>query len=444
MIFSQRRIFSICAFMICVLFCSGRSFAVQHAAPMSLSLSQALKMALTQHVDVIIANERVNQALARIQENSSALFPQLKGTVSEIRRTQDIRSTGINFPGSPLVGPFNVYDARLRLTQIIFDPGVMARLKSSEQKKILSIAQQQQVRQDVLVLVATLFIQAKRAQESCRVEQASLRRERKAMNIVFARLKSGLSSVLDMQKARAKYAHALYESQVTKKQALESRLDLVAALNLPMEQEFDFVWGKQNHFEDLDLEPLEDNQLDIDLAREQLKLSQREQVVVSRDFWPKISVGGDYGASGESPSSHDSSETYSLGVTASIPLFEGGLRQAKLKESESVVRIAQVQFQNVERQVKAKFAGQDVILSQAKALVEESERNIAVALTELRLVRGKYQSGIGSSLDVTSAEVRVLAAQDQKDESQAYYFLTKINLARLLGRAEQFLLEDKL
>ncbi|MCB9757317.1 MAG: TolC family protein [Candidatus Omnitrophica bacterium] len=444
MTFLKKKIFMICIFSIFVLGFSEICFAFQKDSSLILSLPQALKIALTQHADVIVANERVNQALAQIQENSSALFPQLKGTVSETRRTQDIRSTGINFPGSPLVGPFNVYDARLRLTQTIFDPGMMSRLKSSEQKQVLSLAQQQQVKQDVLVLAATLFIQAKRAQESCRFDQAVLRREQKEMNIVFARLKSGISSALDMQKARAKYAHALYQYQVTKRQALESRLDLIAALNLPMEQEFDFVWGKQDPFEDLALESFEDNQLDINLAREQLKLSQRDQVVISRDFWPKVSISGDYGSSGESPSSRDSSETYALGITASIPLFEGGLRQAKLKESESAVRISQIQLQNVERHVKAKFAGQHAILAQANSFVQESQRNIVVALAELRLVRSKYQSGIGSSLDVTSAEVRALAAEDQKDESQAYYFLTRIHLARLLGRVEQFLLDDKL
>lgn len=441
--FSQKRVLGVCFLISCVLFFSGISFAAQHDASKRLSFSQALRMALTQHVDVIIANERVNQALARIQESSSALFPQLIGAVSENRRTQDIRSTGINLPGKPLVGPFNVYDARLRLTQTIFDPGVMSRLKLSKQKKIFSVAQQYQIQQDVLVLVATLFIQAKRAQELCRVEQVSLSREKKAMAIAFAGLKAGLISTFDMQKARAKYAHALYEAQIIKRQALESSLDLIAALNLPMEEEFDFVWGQQELFEDQALESLADDQLDINLAREHLKLREKERVAVARDFWPKVLVSGDYGPSGESPSSRDSSETYAVSISASIPLFEGGLRQAKLKESESDVRISQIQLQNVERQVKAKFAGQHVILLQAKAFIEESERNIDVALAQLRLMRGKYQSGVGSSLDVSSAEVRVLSALDQKDEAQAYYFLTKIHLARLLGSVEQFILDDK-
>lgn len=434
---SLQKIFSV--FIIAVL-CAASASAQQQGS-MSLSLSQALKMALTRHVDVIIANERVDQALARIQENSSPLLPQLKGTVSETRQTRDLRSAGIPLPGKPLVGPFNVYDARVRLTQTIFDPSAMTRFKASQQGQVLSVAQQKKTQQDVLVLVAALFIDAKRSQDSFAVSQASLRRDKQEMSIVFSKFKSGLSSYLEMKKARTKYAHALYVSETAKKEALERRLDLAAALDLPQDHKINFVWDEQLLAKQISAGLSAEDQPDINVAREQVKLDEKDHSANKWDYWPKVSVSGDYGPSGVTPS--DSSETYAMGVSASIPIFEGGLRQAKLKESESAVKIAEAQLQSVHRNIRAKVSTQQAILAQALALVKENENNVAVAEEEGRLVRSQFNAGNRSPLDVTSSELNLKIAQDQRDEALAYYLMSKINLARSLGRVEQFLLEEK-
>ncbi len=434
---SVLKIFS--AFMIAIL--CATSASAQQEETMCLSLLRALEMALTRHVDVIIANERVEQALARIQENSSPLLPQLKGSVSETRQTRDLRSAGIPLPGDPLVGPFNVYDARVRLTQTIFDPGAFTRFKSSQQGRVLSLAQQKKTQEDVLVLVSALFIDAKRAQDSFVVSQAALRRDKKEMSIIFSRFRSGLGSPLEMKKARTKYAHALYNTETARKQALESRLDLAAALDLPQDQKVQFVWDEQLLAKQIPSGLSSEDQPDVKVAREQLKLNEKDRSANKWDFWPKVSVSGDYGPSGVTPS--DSSETYSLGVAASIPIFEGGMRQAKLKESESAVKISEAQLQSVQRHVQAKVSTQQAIVAQAQAMVKENENNVAVAEEEARLVRSQFNTGSGSPLDVTSAELNLKIAQDQKDEALAYYMMAKINLARSLGHVEQFLLEEK-
>ncbi len=414
-----------------------------NAAENSLSLSQALQMALTRHADLIIANQRVKEALARIGQDASPLLPQLRGVVSETRQTRDLRSTGMNLPGDPLVGPFNVYDARLRLTQALFDPGAIARLKSSQQGREVSLAEQRKVREDVLVLVAALFIEAKRSQDHFRVQQTALWRDKKEMSIVFSRFKSGISSSLDMSKMRAKYAQSLYDFEGAKKRALDSRLDFAAALDLSQEQNRDFVWGEEIFDAQVPQSFSSENQPDIRLASEQLKFDQHLRDANRWDFWPKISFSGEYGPSGISPNSRDSSQTYALGVTANIPIFEGGLRQANLKESQSALSISQTKFENTSRSVKAKLSSQYATLSQAKFLVEENEKNAAVAYKQLSLVHSQYQAGDASSLDLSSANVNWELAEDQKEEALAFELLAKIHLARLLGNTEQFLLGKK-
>ncbi len=417
--------------------------AAEYYSTTSLNLSGALQIALTRHADLIIANERVLQALARIDENASMLLPQLKGTVSQTRQTRDLRSTGLNLPGDPLVGPFNVYDARLRLTQTLFDPSAMARFKASRQGHVVLQAEQKKIQEDVLVLVAALFIEAKRSQDKFYVEDSALHRQKKEIYIIFSRFKSGISSALEMKKARARYAHALSLWERSKSQALKSRLDLLSALDLPLDAEIYFVWDKDIFSREIFPVDTTENQPDISLAKEQLKLRQQEHAANKWDFWPKISLSGEYGPSGTTPNSHDSSETYALGVAASIPIFEGGLRQANLHISESALRVSQVHLQDEKRTLQAKLTSQYESLMQAQASVAESQKNLIVADEELALIRSKYRFGNASSLDVSSADINWQFAQDQKQEALAFELLAKINFARLLGNVEQFLLDKK-
>ncbi len=441
--FSQRKIRIFIFFLVWALHFLLPADAAEYYPTASLNLSGTLHIALTRHADLIIANERVIQALAGIDENASMLLPQLKGVVSETRQTRDLRSTGLNLPGDPLVGPFNVYDARLRLTQTLFDPSAVARFKASRQGHAVLRAEQKKIQEDVLVLVAALFIEAKRSQDKFLVEDLALRREKKEIYIVSSRFKSGISSSLEMKKARVRYAHALSGWERSKSQALKSRLDLLSALDLPLDTDIHFVWDKDIFSKEILPVDTTESQPDVSLAKEQLKLRQQEHAANKWDFWPKISLSGEYGPSGTTPNSHDSSETYALGVAASIPFFEGGLRQAKLHISESALRVSQVHLQDEKRTLQAKLTSQYESLMQAKAFVLESQKNLVVADEELVLIRSKYRCGNASSLDVSSADVNWQFAHDQKQEALAFELLAKINYARLSGRVEEFLLDKK-
>jgi len=104
-------------------------------AAVHLTLPEALKIASQKHVAVLLAGQDVEQALARISQSRSYLLPDISATASQTRRTEDFRSTGIPIPGDPHIGPFNSFDARLRITQSIFDPQAIARLNAARQGK---------------------------------------------------------------------------------------------------------------------------------------------------------------------------------------------------------------------------------------------------------------------------------------------------------------------
>lgn len=401
-----------------------------------LTLKEALNIAMNRHVDMVIAHERVQQAISRVQQNASPLLPQLNGSASQFRKTVDLRSVGQSFNGRTLIGPFNTFDARVTLTQTIFDVSALNRFKASREGRELSYAEARKIKQDVLALVAHLFITARRSAETTNVYQELVRQNFKQMSITHHRRKLGMASALEMKKARVDYAEALSGWQAAKAEAAERRWDLAAALGLPLEQSLELIWNPQDINTTILKEvSLPTDQPDIVVAEQNLKVAQSQNTAEKAGYLPKISLQGDYGLSGLEPD--QASETYGLGVRATIPFFEGGTRQARIKETESVVREQESRFQDVKIQTNAKIMTDVEMVKRSIALMEQKEAEFAVAKEELGIAWQKFNSGAGHNLNLTKAQVRLTVAGDEQDEAIALYILSHVNLARDLGRVEQ-------
>ena len=142
------------------------SVNAQEVVKRILTLKEVLQIAEESDIHLILSQERLVQALARVEQNKSVLLPQISVSSSERRQTRDLRSSGISFSGDPLVGPFNSFDIRAQMTQTLFDASTISRLKAAQAGKELSAAELKKTKEDVLALIATMFVNARRSKES--------------------------------------------------------------------------------------------------------------------------------------------------------------------------------------------------------------------------------------------------------------------------------------
>src|SRR3546814_20525133 len=74
-------------------------------------------------------------ALAQAQQDASraSLLPQLGVSASQLRQTTNPATLGFNFPGLPkLIGPYSVFDARIKASQKLIDFAAAAELTGDE------------------------------------------------------------------------------------------------------------------------------------------------------------------------------------------------------------------------------------------------------------------------------------------------------------------------
>lgn len=408
--------------------------------PRLLTLQDALALARAQHIDSILSRERVQQAIERLSQSAAPLLPQVSGASSQSRETRNLETFGITLPNEgPIVGPFNVFDARVSVTQTLFDFSVIQRLRAAAAGKDLSEAERRKAEQDVLALVADLYIEASRAADSVGYARSFVVRDRKRNSIETRMLEIGTGSDLEVKQAQAALLESRRVYESAKAAAVERRLDLTAALGIPAGQPIVFVQDRM--FADpaiptsFEIAATSETHPDIQAARETLRVREAERWAELAEFLPKISGFGDYGLSGSGPSSSET--TYTLGLKGTISLFEGGATMSRAEEAESRIRESQASIRDVERRVEANILGSIQTLKSALAAVGAREAQWIAAAKESSLARERSQSGIGSALEVLEGSAQESLARDQREEAVAVYRLAQVKLLHSLGKVDQ-------
>lgn len=428
--------------LIFIFFLIGSVFPLQASAEkagaLRLTFSNALDMARQRQIQSLIAQERVVQALQRIRQAKSQLYPQFLGTAYQYRRVFNLESIGIDFPVpgfNPLVGPFNTFDARISLTQTLFDATVLSRLKAARMGGTLSQSELEKARLDAMALVANLFIEARRAQERIPLIRTFLKREETLLNLARGRRSLGLGSELEVSQAVAAWERTRSQLSSAKTDALERRLDVAAALGLPQDRPINFVIE-----ENLDRMPLPKKSNfsslvavhpEVESAERLLAQRRQEQKTEMAEFYPKISANADYGANGKHPGNSD--DTYNFGGQLSIPIYQGGLRRARAREAKSRVEESRAQWEDTLRQQEAKAMKAWADLQQSLKYWRAVKADRVVVQRELSLARGRLHSGLGSRLQVVQAEADQAGVQDQQEEAVATYYQARVNLAHATG-----------
>ncbi len=445
MMHNQRKIKNIlliCMFLMNVPAAMGS----QEIQILRMSFQDALQMAQGKEVNAIVASKQVEQAILRLGEVRSALLPQVTGSLSESRQTRNLQASGISLPQpNPVVGPFNTFDARIKITQILFDAAAIERLLAARDAKQMSVAALRKAKQDAMALVALFYIQAKRAQDSVVFRETILKRDQDELRIVKSCLESGTGSSLELKQAEAALMGSRRLLQSASANAENRRLDLLAALGFPAGQLIEFVPDDLRVPNSLDKKSEVEADIqktpDMEVAAQLLKQRQSEKHAEMAEFLPKLSGSGDWGASGKSPS--DSEWTYSIGAQVIFPIFESGHTWYRVREAASKVSESEVKLKDTERHVESKILQQKELLKEASFLVDQAKSELEVAETKCALAEHRLQTGIGSEIEILQARADEAAAKDKMEEAIATYQTAKVNFAHASGKMELLITKEE-
>ncbi len=388
------------------------------------TLQGLVKEALAANYDIRIAAQRVIEAEGQVTATRAALFPQLgiQGTASR---------SGTKSPVFSSAGGFLAASWELDLF------GRIRRATEAAQAQMLATQENQKaVRQALVSEVALSYFSLREYDAELAYVMESLKTRTESLNLVTARQKGGVSTLLDVDQAQTLLSAAQVQKAKLEK-AVEQTENLI-----------NFLLGKppgpvaRGLALSAQYQPpaipagipsaLLDRRPDLRYAEQQLVAANARVGVAKAAFFPTITLtaAGGYQTVDLVNIVDRSSASYNMGGMLDLPIFDAGRRSGNYKsakaQKEQLVVNYQKAINNAFRDVS------DALVGYAKA--KESRTSQEVLTKTLRhqsdLANLRYRGGVSSYLEVLDTERQRLGeeqslAQAQRDELSAMVQLYK-------------------
>ena len=150
---------------------------------------------------------------------------------------------------------------------------------------------------------------------------------------------------------------------------------------------------------------------------------------------PQVSAAASRTVGGDSLFSNntDSADTWSIGIQANWAAFDNNVTQAQVNQKRAAVHKLQQAAEDTREQIALDV--QTAYLSLLAAEKNIKTTNVAVehAVEDFKIAQVRYTAGVGTNLDVTDADEKLVAAQTNYYDALYNYNLSKAALDRAMG-----------
>lgn len=410
-----------------------------------------------QQHDAVIAAAKAARAIGvqKQRESRALLLPQVQATAALGLASIDNRTSGAQF-STPTFGTSNDVDFRTDINrghdqrwvisaqQPLYDAERFANSRQLNKQSQLAEAQYANAEQDLIVRVAQAYFDLAFARDTETLLAAEKDAAQRALDEAKTRFDNGDIPITDANEAQA-------------------RFDTIAAQLLAAQS--DSAIKSRTFIDIVGIDPVELRQPAMDTAPEAVALSDWQQraensnplltmqslgVAIAQDDIDKyraltspvfalIAQAGDDRLHGDGAygASQIQSSNWMVGVQVTMPLFTGGMRSAKYKESIAQSDKVQADLvalrQVVARQTQAAWLGVTNGAAQVRAL-EQAKKSAQLRLHATEL---GHANGERSTLEVLNAQTDAYAAERALRQAQYSLVLNRLRLAAAAGALDE-------
>jgi outer membrane protein TolC len=445
----------ICGFLISLFIAAGSISAqeipgaakISTGQPATLSYEDAIRLSIENNLATLQAHERRNEARGELQQSRAPLLPNISGVAYQASLTENLVALGFQ-PGiisgfnSTFLGPFKNFDARLLLTQKVFDLSAIRSYQAGRAGVRVAELEEALAREQVASRTGLIYLEALRADRAVVAAQANVELAQALLKLAQDQRNAGVGTGVDVTRAQTRLAEqqvGLAQAQTTSEQA---RLDLQRVVGLPLgsaltlTDQLRFVEDPLPSVDTAVAQAAHDRR-EIQVAEEENKVSQLEAQAARADHLPSLEVVGDYGASGITPDRSDL-PTRRIALQLNVPIFNGGLTQGRVKAATSRQKQTELELANIRGQVEEDVRLSLTTLRTAAVQVRAADESVTLAQRELEMARDRFRAGVGDNLEVITAQTSLANARIAQVTALAQHNAARLNLAAALGRAETF------
>lgn len=410
--------------------------------PAELTVSQALNIALSNSITLREAEARLEQASGRYVQSRGTLLPQM--SLSARQNIQTVNLIGIGIPIQSLtgkIGPFGSMDARLFLTQDLFNLASIRSWQSSRSGQESSRLLVENARELVALDVVATFLEALKAKASRDTLTAQARLANDLYRLTRDRVVQGVSAELDANRAMQQVNTLDQERQEAEHSYVVSKLKLANILQARVTSDFEIAADETAYGtgaapdREATLKTALAARADHRAAEANVRAADLHVRSLKATRVPTLHMSFSDGQSGNTPVHNVN--TYRLQGAIDVPIFTGGQIRGQIEEAEGALREAQASLEANRSQIEADVLAAVSGVEWALREVETSIGNVKLSRDEVEFTRARFTQGISDNTEVVNAQDRLARADDAQIRAKFMLGLARANLARATGVAEK-------
>lgn len=421
---------------------------VQQGEVLTLTLEQALEIALSENPTIKIADQEIEIKRYEKQGTYASLYPQIDAT-AQYQRVIEKQTMSMDFGGqtqSIKVGSDNSFSGGVTASMPIVNAQLWTSLKVSALDVELAVEKARSSRLDMVEQVATAYYSALMAKESLALYKRVYDNAVENNKNVKKKYDVGSVSEYDLITSNVTVQNAIPNVFEAENSVTLTLWQLKALLGIDLEKNIDVAGSlmdyeaAMNYGYDLAQLNLEDNSTmkQLDIQEQQL---QKALKITKMANVPTLSINAAYlytalGNDGKF-FVRDAWNPYSYaGVQLNIPIFAGNSKRAATRQARLNLSNIQLQRENTERQLRVSIVqyinNMDTSVKQfhsANATVEQAQRGYDISVK-------RYEIGSGTLVEVDNSQLALTQAELSRNQSVYNFLTSKVALDKVLGKFE--------
>lgn len=392
-----------------------------------LTLRQCIDIALKNHPAIQAAAGTVRQSESKIGQARSGYFPQItfNSGYSRMGPTEtSLRSD-----------PYNNYSNTLNLNQTLFDFGkTYTKVRIQSLQKESSEADFQDTTISIILGVKQSYYSFLKAKMSVTVATETMKQFQQHYDVARAFFETGKSSKIDVTSAEVNLSNAsiqLISAQNSMRIAfvkLNQAMGVVSVPEYDVKDEFD-TEKTEISFESA-LSQAYQNRPDVFSTALKREALEKNVTLNKIGYLPTLSGNAAYGYSGDDTSIDRS---WNVGVALTFPLFTGLSTKYAVDEASASLDIALANEESLKQRIYLEVQSAWLNRKEALERIEVGKAIVRQAEETLELARGRYATGVGSSIEITDALIKHYNARMTYITALTDYSIAQASLEKAIG-----------
>ena len=413
-------------------------------ASMELSLEQAVELAVIHNEDLMKAQEDKLLGRERVKEALSAAIPKISGSYAysytidleypasmmgdenggpEAQAAQ-YSSGGDSGSSMSSLGLFSFADHShsfsLTASQTIFDSGrtLFAYRAAKANLSAVTFGFTRKKR-EVTLAVQESYLNSLMAREALKIARASLENTTKDHEIIRQRLAEGLGSEFEVLQHEVELSNRKTQLITAENNVTLAKNYLKVITGIDRDEEITLTDSYNESFPEFDyaqiLAAMQETEPSLKALEKVTDIRLNMWKLNKADRFPFLLGYGSMTYMGYSdgfvPASDDFGHMYMAGVNVSIPLYEGGVKNAKKNQAFRDYNKSKLDLSKTRKLITLDFQNAYLAYQASRREMESARSTVKFAQKAYELAQLRYQTGLGSLTELLDAELAFTESQ---------------------------------